>query len=217
MQEVYLRIRKGSAFNRTYDYILYNEYKSKPWYEKASLEFETKNKKGEIKFEYGEDNLSHAILYRKSSTLICAQDNSVETWSEDGFKNGVYKPFVKAENSQNRAKYKKNVSSFVEDKISFSLYKTSDALPELYCFVPDGNGDYVHIIMTEEASNDAAKWYEFWKNSNNINKVYREFKDTDKADTEAAHYFKRYNKNMDYDYHTASWKDGHFGPWKERY
>jgi hypothetical protein len=50
-----------------------------------------------------------------------------------------------------------------------------------------------------------------------MNKIYREFKDTDSLSTDAPHYFKRYNSRMDYDYHTSSWKDGHLGPWKEKY
>jgi hypothetical protein len=35
------------------------------------------------------------------------------------------------------------------DRDHYSLYTSDDLLPDLYCFVPDNNGDYVHIIRKE--------------------------------------------------------------------
>lgn len=103
------------------------------------------------------------------------------------------------------------------ERNSFSLYSADDLTPDLFCFVPDNNGDYVHIIRKEEVEEVAVKWYQFWLRDENLNKIYREFKDTDELSTDVPHYFKRYNSAMDYDYHATSWKDGHLGPWKERY
>lgn len=103
------------------------------------------------------------------------------------------------------------------DRDHYSLYTSDDLLPDLYCFVPDNNGDYVHIIRKEEVEEVNVKWYQFWLREENINKIYREFKDTDELSTDAPHYFKRYNSAMDYDFHTTSWKDGHIGPWREYY
>ena len=103
------------------------------------------------------------------------------------------------------------------DRDHFSLYTSDDVIPDLYCFVPDNHGDYVHIIRKEEVEEVNVKWYQFWLRSENMNKIYREFKDTDDLSTDAPHYFKRYNSAMDYDYHNTSWKDGHIGPWREKY
>ena len=103
------------------------------------------------------------------------------------------------------------------DRDHFSLYTSDDVIPDLYCFVPDNNGDYVHIIRKEQVEEVNVKWYQFWLRSENMNKIYREFKDTDNLSTDAPHYFKRYNSAMDYDYHNTSWKDGHIGPWREKY
>lgn len=99
----------------------------------------------------------------------------------------------------------------------FSLYSADDQLPDLYYFYPDNNGDYVHIIRKEEVEEINVKWYQFWINSNNVNKIYREFKDSDDLFTDAPHYYKRYNSAMDYEYHPTTWKDGHIGPWREKY
>lgn len=99
----------------------------------------------------------------------------------------------------------------------FSLYSSDDQLPDLYYFYPDNNGDYVHIIRKEEVEEINVKWYQFWINSNNVNKIYREFKDSDDLFTNAPHYYKRYNSAMDYEYHPTTWKDGHIGPWREKY
>lgn len=103
------------------------------------------------------------------------------------------------------------------DRQHYSLYDSEDQYPDLYCFTSSADGDYVHIIRDEEKEQVAVKWYEFWKNPNNMNKTYREFKDSDELYTSTPHYFKRYNRAMDYDYHTTEWKDGHIGPWKEYY
>jgi hypothetical protein len=103
------------------------------------------------------------------------------------------------------------------DRDHYSFYTSDDLLPDLYCFVPDNNGDYVHIIRKEQVEEVNVKWYQFWLREENMNKIYREFKDTDDLSTEAPHYFKRYNSAMDYDFHTTSWKDGHLGPWREKY
>ena len=35
------------------------------------------------------------------------------------------------------------------DRDHFSLYTSDDVIPDLYCFVPDNHGDYVHIIRKE--------------------------------------------------------------------
>lgn len=105
------------------------------------------------------------------------------------------------------------------DRRHFSLYNVADdKYPDLYYFVPDDKGDYVHIIRKETVETVDVKWYQFWLREDNMNKIYREFKDgTDDLTGDAPHYFKRYNKKMDYDFHKAAWKDGKFGAWKEKY
>jgi hypothetical protein len=93
-----------------------------------------------------------------------------------------------------------------------------DKYPDLYYFVPDDKGDYVHIIRKETVESVDVKWYQFWLKEDNMNKIYREFKDgQDDLNGKAPHYFKRWNKDMDYDFHKAKWKDGKFGAWKEKY
>lgn len=106
---------------------------------------------------------------------------------------------------------------FTNDRRHFSLYDVEDRLPDLFVFIPDNNGNYVHIIRKEQEEQVVTKWYEFWKSPDNLNKIYREFKQEDDLYTSVPHYFKRYNGEMDYDFHAAAWKDGHIGPWKEKY
>jgi RPA family protein len=78
--------------------------------------------------------------------------------------------------------------------------------PDLYVFIPDDNGDYVHIIRKENVEAVDVKWYEFWLNETNENKIYREFKDgSDEVNGIAPHYFKRYNSRMDYDFQEIDW------------
>ena len=163
------------------------------------------------------------IRYRQSQTLICSKtsrtSNNITTYDSIIYSKEQiteFQPFIPA-SLVKRGEYKKNNSLYGSNQISFSLYKSDDQLPTLYCFIPDDKGEYVHIIYDEKKEKQSRKWYEFWKNTENLNKDYREFSNTDDLRGDIPHYFKRYNSNLDYDYHPASWKDGHFGPWKERY
>lgn len=156
---------------------------------------------------------SDSDFYKKISTNeLVAGPLKGETYYVYDAETKTYKP------QENLIDFSKDVEYYtlINNRSHFSLYKSEDQLPDLFIFVPDNNGDYVHIIR-KESDQVVTKWYEFWKNPDNLNKIYREFKETDDLYTDAPHYFKRYNSQMDYDFHSTSWKDGHIGPWREKY
>ena len=156
---------------------------------------------------------SDSDFYKKISTNeFVAGPLKGETYYVYDAATKTYKPQEKLTDFSKDVEY----YTLISNRSHFSLYKSEDQLPDLFIFVPDNNGDYVHIIR-KESDQVVTKWYEFWKNPDNLNKIYREFKETDDLYTDAPHYFKRYNSRMDYDFHSTSWKDGHIGPWREKY
>ena len=179
-------------------------------------------------WSYLANNLNKAALkkYKQVNTLVEIDDGKIDTIGsisdEDGssflpiskFTNGLY----------GIKKYKRNYGQYkLEDPSNepkFTLFKEGDYLTRLYIFKEDSNGSYVHII-SEASDPITPKWYQFWVQEGNLYKNFREFDDERDGKNGGVYTtnncFKQYNRELDYTQNFTKWKDGHIGPWKDRY
>lgn len=179
-------------------------------------------------WSYLANNLNKAALkkYKQVNTLVEIDDGKIDTTGsildEDG---SSFLPISRFTNSLYGIKrYKRNYGQYkLEDPSTtpkFTLFKEGDYLTRLYIFKEDSNGSYVHII-SESSEPITPKWYQFWVQKGNLYKNFREF-DDEKDGKNGGVYktnncFKQYNRELDYTQNFTKWKDGHIGPWKDRY